>query len=414
MAENEFIITEEMVYDFNKSQMPSIIRYGTSDKLLGKEVEDIGDSPFQKLSEEEKAVRIDNYIEKHKGKIFNRNEDELRKKCEQEYNSQACGEKRYSIDKSREELLNGGCKPDLVSNLVKDAAALCQLTYACDPNRAGDNLYRTASKNWKPYIPEQSKEYLSARMNNLFQGIDWKKPNLYSLSNNYSISQKIGFGMFKEIFFGEDLKIIKNFEQRLSRKRTGFFSMLYFRIINGKFEFAYVTAGTTFNLRDQFWDVVLDYGLVNVGQGLTGMSPQHTLAIQNAKILDEICRKKSWKLYFFGHSLGGGLAVANALATGREAIVFNNAGLNRMRNRLHNSYVKKNRITCYYTDKDFLSTENENKSNVILKSLWKTFTPQIIGKREYLGTGGHGIDEICQEFGLDFFSTREQIEKTGI
>lgn len=409
MAENEIIITEEMVFDFNKSQIPSIIRYGTSDKLLGKEIEDIGDSPFQQLSEGEKAARIDNYIEKHKGKIFNRNENELRKKCEQEYNSQACGDKRYTIDESRKELLKGNCGSDL----VKDAAALCQLTYACDPNRAGDNLYHTASRNWMPYIPEQSKEYLSARMNNLFQGINWIKPNLHSLSNNYSISQKIGFGMFKEIFFGENLDIIRNFDRRLSRKRTGFFSMLYYRTINGKLEFAYVTAGTTFNLRDQPWDAALDNVLVNLGQGLTGMSPQHTLAIQNAKILDEICRKKSWNLYFFGHSLGGGLAVANALATDREAIVFNNAGLNRMRNRLHNSYVKKNRITCYYTDKDFLSTENENKSNIILKSLWKTATPQIIGKREYLGTGGHGIDGICQEFGLEFFSTREQI-KTGI
>lgn len=333
----------------------------------------------------------------------------MKKICEQEYNSQLCGDKKYSLDKSMMEVHSGNSR----SNLIKDAAALCQLTYACDPNRAGDNLYHTASKNWKPYMPETSKDYLSSRMYELFAAMDWIKPNLYSTSSSYSLSQKIGYGMFREILFGKDIDIIRNFDKRLSRKRTGFFSMLYYRGNNAHLDFAYVTAGTTFNLRDQLWDAVLDNVLVNIGQGLTGLSPQHTLAIQNAKIIDEVCRKRSWNLYFFGHSLGGGLAVANALATGREAIVFNNAGLNRMRNRLHNSYIKKNKITCFFTDKDFLSTETENKSNILLKGLWKAATPQIIGERKYLGTGGHGIDGICQEFGLDFFSTREQI-KTGI
>lgn len=410
MAGNEIVITEEVVHDFNKKQMPSILRDDTSGNLLGNSIDRTGDSPFQQLSEEEKEARIKNYIEKNKGRIFNRDKNELRNKCEQEYNSQACGENKYMLDERMIDSLRSSDR----SELVKDAAALCQLTYACDPNRAGDNLYHTASKNWIPYLPEQSKEFLSTRMNDLFEGINWSQPNLLTSTNTYSLSQKINFGMFKELLFGKDIDIIKTLDRRLSRKRIGFFSMLYYRRINCNLEFAYVTAGTTFNLRDQFWDAVLDNVLVNLGQGLTGMSPQHTLAIQNSKIIDSVCRKNNWNLYFFGHSLGGGLAVANALATDREAIVFNNAGLNRMRNRLHNSYAKKkDKITCYYTDKDFLSTEKENKSNVVLKSLWKIATPQKIGTRQYLGTGGHGIDGICQEFGLDLFSTREQI-KTGI
>lgn len=413
MAGNEIVITEEMVHDFNKKQMPSILRYDTSGNLLGNSIDRTGDSPFQQLSEEEKEARINNYIEKNKGRIFNRDENELRKKCEQDYNSQACGENKYMLDERIKESLRSSGR----SELVKDAAALCQLTYACDPNRAGDNLYHTASKNWIPYLPEQSKEFLSTRMNALFEGINWSQPNPLTSTNTYSLSQKINFGMFKELLFGKDIDIIKTLDRRLSRKRIGFFSMLYYRRINCNLEFAYVTAGTTFNLRDQAWDAVLDNVLVNLGQGLTGMSPQHTLAIQNSKIIDAVCRKKNWNLYFFGHSLGGGLAVANALATGHEAIVFNNAGLNQFRNILHNSYAKKkekkDKITCYYTDKDFLSTEKENKSNVVFKSLWEIATPQKIGTRQYLGTGGHGIDGICQEFGLDFFSTREQIQ-TGI
>ena len=189
MEGNEIVITEEMVHTFNKKQMPSILRYDTSGNLLGNSIDRTGNSPFQQLSEEEKEARINNYIEKNKGRIFNRDENELRKRCEQEYNSQASGENKYMLDERMKESLRSSGR----SELVKDAAALCQLTYACDPNRAGDNLYHTASKNWIPYLTEQSKEFLSTRMNDLFEGIKWSQPNLLVSTNTYSLSQKINF-----------------------------------------------------------------------------------------------------------------------------------------------------------------------------------------------------------------------------
>ena len=131
MAGNDIVITEEMVHDFNKKQMPSILRYDTSGNLLGNSIDRTGDSPFQQLSEEEKEARIKNYIEKNKGRIFNRDENELRNKCEQEYNSQACGENKYMLDERKIYLHTiGGMNPlyeDILAILLKDSDIQAEL-----------------------------------------------------------------------------------------------------------------------------------------------------------------------------------------------------------------------------------------------------------------------------------------------
>lgn len=372
-----------------------------NDCLLGKEFQyQDNKEGFDGLPAEEQAERISNYIIKHNdGK---KTIKELEEECKLEYNVV-----NGAIDKGNTKYERYTLKTK-VGALEKDAAALCQLTYACDPNRAGDNLYHTDSKDWIPYLPECASDILSIRMQDYFD--KYENDNRLNTSNtNYTLKEKWNYGTFRSIFTG-DLDLLKEFDKRISRRRTGFFSMLYYRDNGHGLDLAYVTAGTTFNWRDQKWDVVLDNGLVNLGQGLSGLSPQHTLSIQNAKILDKFCSTAKFNLYFFGHSLGGGLAVANSLATGRETIVFNNAGLNVLRNWTHRSYKKEHNITAYFTDKDFLSTEKENKSNPVLKNLWK-ITPQNIGNRVFLGTGGHGIDGICQAFNLEFITNKNKLEK---
>lgn len=112
----------------------------------------------------------------------------------------------------------------------------------------------------------------------------------------------------------------------LSCRLTGFYSKLYERIENDKTKsFAYCTAGTdpcSFN----------DWFFANFLQGLTGISLQYTQSVRNAKKLDKYCKDRNLPLYFVGHSLGGGLACNNALATStRHAITFNAAGLNPLR-----------------------------------------------------------------------------------
>lgn len=392
--------------------------------LLGAEFNQRKAIDFDDLPEIEKSTRIRNYIIKHyEDKIDEKlltdiaqNYDgekykEYKKKCELEYETinglNARNKGEYLLD---ENLLQ---KDYIIKNrinigLTKDAAALCQLTYACDPNRAGDNLYHTYSKNWIPYIPQRSTDILSLKMQDFFD--KFKNDNrLNTPKRSYTLKEKWEYGTFRSIFTG-DIDLLEEFDKRISRRRTGFFSMLYYRDNGNGLELAYVTSGTTFNCRDQKWDVILDNGLVNLGQGLSGLSPQHTLSIQNAKILDKFCSIANYKLYFFGHSLGGGLAIANSLATGRETIVFNNAGLNVFRNWIHRSHIKEHNITAYFTDRDFLSTEKENKFNPILKKIWQVATPQNIGKRIYLGKGGHGIDGICQTFSLEYIANKNQIE----
>lgn len=376
--------------------------------LLGRRIEDQYQNDFDSLPAEEQAERITNYIIKHKdGK---KSIEKLIEECKLEYNiTNGCKEKGHSKEEKKFERYSLNTKVS-ANALAKDAAALCQLTYACDPNRAGDNLYHTDSKNWIPYIPsESSSNILSIRMQDYFD--KFENDNRLKTSNtNYTLKEKWEYGTFRGIFTG-DIDLLKEFDKRISRKRTGFFSMLYYRDNGHGLDLAYVTAGTTFNWRDEKWDSILDNVLVNFGQGLSGLSPQHTLSIQNAKILHKFCstRVPKYNLYFFGHSLGGGMAIANGLATGCETIVFNNAGLNILRNCTHNRYNKKeHNITAYFTDKDFLSTEKENKANPMLKNLWR-ITPQNIGKRIYLGTGGHGIEGICQAFCLEYIANKNQI-----
>lgn len=120
--------------------------------------------------------------------------------------------------------------------------------------------------------------------------------------------------------------IIKSSKVSLNNNLIGFNSVIYKKIVNDNIiSFAYCTAGTdplSFN----------DWVFANFLQGLTGISLQHTQSVRNAKKLDKYCSQKNIPLYFIGHSLGGGLASNNALATGsRHAITFNAAGLSLFR-----------------------------------------------------------------------------------
>lgn len=106
-------------------------------------------------------------------------------------------------------------------------------------------------------------------------------------------------------------------ESDFNNSETGLQSGLYERKKNdGTLEYVYATAGTNpLELND--------YG-ANIKQ-TTADSKQYVKSISNAKIISKSLGDA--KLTFTGHSLGGGTASANALATGREAITFNAAGL---------------------------------------------------------------------------------------
>jgi len=103
----------------------------------------------------------------------------------------------------------------------------------------------------------------------------------------------------------------------LTDEKTGFKSQLYEREKeDGTIEYAYVTAGTD-DLKDMENDVTQ----------LIGVSKQFDQSIENADLISKDLGDS--ELTFTGHSLGGGLASANALATGRDALTFNASGLSQ-------------------------------------------------------------------------------------
>lgn len=109
--------------------------------------------------------------------------------------------------------------------------------------------------------------------------------------------------------FGKDVKFLEN--------GSGFKSNLYERTIDGKTEYVYATAGTDgFSKKD--WK--------NNVQQIMGESKQYKISMYNAeKISDALFNSE---LTFVGHSLGGGLAAANAAKTAdkkRQAMTFNAA-----------------------------------------------------------------------------------------
>ncbi len=111
---------------------------------------------------------------------------------------------------------------------------------------------------------------------------------------------------FKGVFTGFD-------------KTTGLNAAVYTKTVDGKSAYVYATGGT------HEWpaDVVAD-----VNQ-LVGASAQYEFSVENAKKFSKIISQSAnvASLTFVGHSLGGGTASANALATGHPAITFNAAAL---------------------------------------------------------------------------------------
>ena len=95
---------------------------------------------------------------------------------------------------------------------------------------------------------------------------------------------------------------------------SGYNMALYSKTLNGKTEWVLANAGTA--------DVV-DVG--SDGKQVTGSSDQYAFSIRVARALQN--GMNGQEMTYVGHSLGGGLAAANSLATGNAAITFNPAGV---------------------------------------------------------------------------------------
>lgn len=194
------------------------------------------------------------------------------------------------------------------------------------------------------------------------------------------VENEIGFGIY----------------ERFERKVSGFNSMIFKKKKNGVNYYAYCTEGTEMSsIKDWF---------SNISQGLIGLAPQYTYSVQNAKMLDKAIGNKS-VLWFIGHSLGGGLASNNSLATGRHAITFNAAGLNILR-------VK---ATILLNNRDYLfhyKTRSERIHSFVLQgeilnSFLSILAERAYGMREIVSYNGekdalgrHALTTLLDEMGV--------------
>ena len=101
----------------------------------------------------------------------------------------------------------------------------------------------------------------------------------------------------------------------------------------GKTEYAYVFAGTN----------SIEDGIEDISQVTLGV-PQYNVAIDNARKLSN--ELKDPELTFVGHSLGGGLAAAASMATGKAAITFNRASVSDRTKSINNLGTLQN-VTDY-------------------------------------------------------------------
>ncbi|SNR84406.1 RHS repeat-associated core domain-containing protein [Flavobacterium sp. ov086] len=127
-------------------------------------------------------------------------------------------------------------------------------------------------------------------------------------------------------------------------KKTGYKGVLYqgFNETNEK-QYIYATQGTNPGSGDDWKN--------NIQQAVMGNSPQYKQSVEIAKELASNYEGIS----FTGHSLGGGLASANALATNGKAVTFNAAGLSKKTKTNLGLDGKKANISAYVVQGEIVS-----------------------------------------------------------
>lgn len=267
------------------------------------------------------------------------------------------------------DLLSASDLSSEVYNEVKLAATLCQYVYDHDPHRQ-QNKKRELG-DWVPV-----KKIKGEKNNDELKKEDKiKKEDKLDLpeqivSDDRLLGRIKMNGFWGGLLGGRDKDMFNDLSKRLdiddegymSRNRTGFGMMLFTRGKDEPTEMACVFEGSNPLIQilnpiplKRWINIFGDWVLSNVTQAYLGLSPQHTFAIQIAHILNQYCNKRQIKLVFYGHSLGGGLAAAAALATNREAITFNMAGLNLFRRIAYGYKNKVHKIRNFYVKGELLS-----------------------------------------------------------
>jgi len=153
-----------------------------------------------------------------------------------------------------------------------------------------------------------------------------------------------------------------------TNQETGYRGALYKGEYDGKTEYIYATEGTNpFSLKD--WKN-------NLQQVVSGDSPQYSESVEIAGQLSKDYEGVSYT----GHSLGGGLASANALSVNGKAVTFNAAGLSANTKESLGLNGKKADITSYVVQGEIVSYLQGIigiKAEGNIKTLPASYVPQI-------------------------------------
>ena len=144
---------------------------------------------------------------------------------------------------------------------------------------------------------------------------------------------------------------------------NGFKSQLYEATNNGITEYVYAFAGS-----EDIKDFIED------GLQAAGMGEQYDLAVHNAELIAN--KVGTSNLTFVGHSLGGGLATAAALATGGKAMTYNPAWLSNSTISRLKLDVSRGSIVNYIVQNEILNTV-------------QTFTESTVGQLHHVGEDRH-------------------------
>lgn len=156
----------------------------------------------------------------------------------------------------------------------------------------------------------------------------------------------------------------------------------------------------------------------DIEQGLMGKTPQYEQAIHNAKLIASKFNKNAnlkgkSKLYYFGHSLGGGLANVAALATGFPALTFNAASLHPDYVSKYKSNFEKRLLVGAYVEGEILSSKASkavglpkvgDRYKINLKST-AYYTEDLsyegaLNPFHYSPVRKHMLEPLCSHYGL--------------
>lgn len=185
------------------------------------------------------------------------------------------------------------------------------------------------------------------------------------------------------------------------------------KFTNNLYVIAYVFEGTYPNLKE-----TQDVG-ADIEQGLMGKTPQYEQAIHNAKLIvsqfnNNTNLKDKCKLYYFGHSLGGGLANIAALSTGFPSITFNAASVHPDYVSQYKSNLKKRILVGAYVDGELLSSRaskvvglpkvgDRYKITLTSSEYYTKDLPVdgILNPSHYSPIRKHMLEPLCTKYGLE-------------